>query len=268
MRHDHARPVSRPAAALGWAALLFIVAPLPFIALSAISRGNYRLLDGGVPTLRWFRSFFGNERFVAALGNSLAIAAIITVATLLVALPLALAAVRGRLPGGGVLVALVSLPLLVPGVIVGTAALSFVSQLGVGPGFWPITVAMVCAALPLALRPLVANLSALDPDEERAARNLGATPGRAFLLVTLPQLVPGLLAAATFAFVEALDNFSIAAFLTSIETTTLPIEAYSYIREIDDPTVAAMATMLTLFSVVLVALLDRLLGLDRFLGMS
>ena len=64
-----------------------------------------------------------------------------------------------------------------------------------------------------------------------------------------------------------MDNFSIAAFLTDINTTTLPTEAYSYIREIDDPTVAAMATLLILLSVGIVSLLDRLLGLDRFLEM-
>uniref|UniRef100_UPI0034E0A57A ABC transporter permease n=1 Tax=Stenotrophomonas maltophilia TaxID=40324 RepID=UPI0034E0A57A len=71
---------------------------------------------------------------------------------------------------------------------------------------------------------------------------------------TLPQLAPGLVAGGTFAFVEAMDNFSIAVFLTDINTTTLPVEAYSYIREIDDPTVAAMATLLILLSVALVML--------------
>ncbi|WP_163481359.1 ABC transporter permease, partial [Escherichia coli] len=78
--------------------------------------------------------------------------------------------------------------------------------------FWPITVAMVLFALPLALRPLVAILSGLDPDLETAARNLGASPQAAFLRITLPQLAPGLVAGGTFAFVEAMDNFSIAGF--------------------------------------------------------
>ena len=91
---------------------------------------------------------------------------------------------------------------------------------------------------------------------------------RAFLLIAMPQLLPGLLAGGTFAFIEALDNFSIAAFLTDINTTTLPVEAYSYIREIDDPTVAAMATLLTLLTIALVMLVQRLIGLDRFLDLK
>ena len=166
------------------------------------------------------------------------------------------------------MMALVAAPLLVPGVITGTAALSFVAQTGIGPGFWPIAVAMICYTLPLALRPLVANLSGLDPDLEKAARNLGASPLAAFWRVTMPQLAPGLVAGGTFAFVEAMDNFSITVFLTSINTTTLPVEAYSYIRDIDDPTVAAMATLLILMSVGAVFAIEWLLGLDRFLDMS
>jgi ABC-type spermidine/putrescine transport system permease subunit II len=84
----------------------------------------------------------------------------------------------------------------------------------------------------------------------------------------MPQLAPGLVAGGTFAFVEAMDNFSITVFLTSINTTTLPVEAYSYIRDIDDPTVAAMATLLILMSVGAVFAIEWLLGLDRFLDMS
>ena len=265
---NHARPVTPAMTVVGLATLAFVVLPLPFIVADAFSPNSYTVFARGWPTLEWFHSFFANDRFMAALRTSLGIAAVTTVATLLLALPTALLAVRYRLPGRELLLGLVSGPLLIPGVITGTAALSFVAQTGIGPGFWPIVFAMICFTLPLALRPLVANLSGLDPDLEKAARNLGASPLSAFLRVTLPQLAPGLVAGGTFAFVEAMDNFSIAVFLTDINTTTLPVEAYSYIREIDDPTVAAMATLLILLSVLLVMLIEWLLGLDRFLDLS
>jgi putative spermidine/putrescine transport system permease protein len=205
---------------------------------------------------------------MSALENSLAISAITTVASLAIATPTALVAVRHRFAGRDLLILLVSSPLLIPGVITGTAALSFVAQAGIGPGFWPITVAMICFTLPLAMRPVVANLSGLDRDLEKAARNLGASPMSAFWTVTMPQLAPGLVAGGTFAFVEAMDNFSITVFLTSITTTTLPVEAYSYIRDIDDPTVSAMATLLILMSIAIVLLIEWAFGLDRFLDLS
>lgn len=265
---DHTRPVSPLVSALGLTTLAFVLLPLPFIMLYSLSKNSYALISAQGFTLEWFRRFFENERFMAALQNSLMISAITTMAALAIAVPTALVAVRHRFPGRDLMITLVSAPLLVPGVITGTAALSFVAQSGIGAGFWPITVAMICFTLPLVLRPLVANLSGLDPDLEKAARNLGAGPGMAFWSVTMPQLVPGLVAGGTFAFVEAMDNFSITVFLTNISVTTLPVEAYSYIRDIDDPTVAAMATLLILMSVGLVSMLEWLLGLDRFLDMS
>lgn len=265
---DHARPVSRLVSAIGLVTLFFVLSPLPFIVLYSLSKNSYALASTQGFTLEWFHRFFANARFMAALKNSLTISAITTVSALAIAVPTALVAVRHRFAGRDLMIALVSAPLLVPGVITGTAALSFVSQTGLGSGFWPITVAMICFTLPLVLRPLIANLSGLDPDLEKAARNLGARPWAAFATITLPQLIPGMVAGGTFAFVEAMDNFSITVLLTNINVTTLPVEAYSYIRDIDDPTVAAMATLLILMSVGLVFMLEWLLGLDRFLDMS
>lgn len=253
---------------VGMVTLGFILLPLPFIVIYAFSPSAYALIGEQGPTLKWFESFFGNDRFMAALQSSLMIAIITTVTALVIAVPTAVMAVRHRFFGRDLLLTLVSAPLMVPGVIVGTAALGFVSQTGVGPGFWPLTVAMIALALPLAMRPLIANLSGLDSDLENAGRNLGARPLTAFFRITLPQLTPGLVAGGTFAFVEAMDNFAIAAFLSNISFTTLPVESYSYIRDIDDPTVAAMATILILFSVFVVFTIEWLLGLDRFLDLG
>ena len=79
----------------------------------------------------------------------------------------------------------------------------------------------------------------------------------------MPQLRPGLLAGGTFVFVEAIDNFSIAVFLSTTEVSPLPVEGYSYIRDFDDPTVAAMAVILIVISTGAVLLAGRLVGLNR-----
>jgi putative spermidine/putrescine transport system permease protein len=159
-------------------------------------------------------------------------------------------------------------PLVVPGVVTGISFLSLSARMGGGLGLLPIIVALTCFAFPFAVRALTANLHGLDPRLEEAARNLGASRFGAFLWVTLPQLRPGLLAGGIFVFVEAIDNFSIAVFLTNSRTTTLPVESYSYIRDFDDPTVAAMAVLLMGLSAILVFAIDRLVGLDRFLELK
>jgi putative spermidine/putrescine transport system permease protein len=259
------RPYSRLTLLTAGAVMAFVLLPVVFIALYAFNQTAYVTLPPKPPTLRWFQSFFANKRFVAALWSSLSIAAVVTPLAVLVALPTALAVVRRSFPGKALLNAMLLAPLVVPGVITGIAFLSLSSLLGVGSGFRPLSIALLCYGVPFAVRALVANLHGLDPALEDVARNLGASAFRAFVWVTLPQLRPGLLAGGIFVFVEAIDNFAIAVFLTDSRTTTLPVEAYSYIRDFDDPTVAAMAVLLMALSVVLVSVVDRVVGLERFL---
>ena len=246
---------------------LFLALPVAVIVWYAFSPSGLLTFPPPAPTLRWFANFFGSDRFRAALANSVLIAAIVTPLTLAVAVPTAVALVRRRFRGRALLNALVLSPLVIPGAVSGVAFLNLFTAIGFAGGFWRIVVAMVCFTLPFAVRALAATLHGLDPSLEEAARNLGGRAWDAFLSVTLPQLRPGLLAGALFVFVEAIDNFSVAAFLTDLRTTTLPVEAYGYIRDFDDPTVAALATVLIGQSLVLLAVLQRFIGMDRFLDL-
>jgi ABC-type spermidine/putrescine transport system permease subunit II len=229
--------------------MAFILLPVAFIALYAFNDGGYLVLPPKGLTLHWFVNFFENARFRAALQSSLLISVIVAPVSLLIAVPAALALVRYRFAGRDLVNALIMSPLVVPGVVIGISFLSFSARVGTGIGLLPIVVALTCFAFPFAVRALVARW-------------------KAFAFVTLPQLRPGLLAGGIFVFVEAIDNFSIAVFLTNSRTSTLPVESFSYIRDFDDPTVAAMAVLLMSISVVLVFLIDRLVGLDRFLDLK
>jgi ABC-type spermidine/putrescine transport system permease subunit II len=262
------RSYSPAVAALAALVMAFIILPVAFIALYAFNETAYLTLPPHGLTLKWFWNFFEIARFRAALEASLIIAAMVTPLSLLIALPTAVALVRYKFPGQAVINTLLMSPLIVPGVVTGISFLSLAARVGSGPGLASITVALTCFAFPFAVRALVANLHGLDPQFEEAARNLGASRFGAFLWVTLPQLRPGLLAGGIFVFVEAIDNFSIAVFLTNSRTTTLPVESYSYIRDFDDPTVAAMAVLLMALSAILVFAVDRLVGLDRFIELK
>jgi putative spermidine/putrescine transport system permease protein len=261
------KPYSGSVVAVSSLGILFLVTPVIFIVFYAFNEARFFTLPPKGLTLHWFANFFDNDRFRAALGSSFGIAGLVTPVSLAVAVPSALAIVRGSFRGRGLLNAALLSPLMIPGVVTGIAFLGFFSQLNVGSGFWRVAAALTCFTLPFAVRALTANLHGLDPALEEAARNLGASRWRCFLHVTLPQLRPGLLAGGIFVFVEALDNFSISVFLTDVNTSTLPVEAYNYIRDFDDPTVAAMASMLIGLSVVLVFLIQRVTGLDRFLDL-
>jgi putative spermidine/putrescine transport system permease protein len=246
----------------------FLLLPAVFIVYYSFQSGVYfTLLPAGL-SLKWFVNFFAAEVFRRALWTSLSIAGLVTPLCCLIALPTAFALVRGNLPGKELINTIVLSPIIVPGVVTGIAFLSFYSYLEFSGGFIRLSIAMTCFALPFAVRSLVANLHGLPIVVEEAARDLGAMPRQVFFHIVLPQLRPGLLAGAIFVFVEAIDNFSIAVFLTDSRTTTLPVEAFSYIRDFDDPTVAAMATFLIALSTALLFLAERVMGLDEFLRLN
>jgi putative spermidine/putrescine transport system permease protein len=259
------KPYSRAIPALATLIAAFLALPVVIIVYYAFNPNGLLTFPPPSLTWHWFTNFFANHRFRAALFNSLAAAAIVTPATLAIAIPTAIALVRRDFPGRALLDGLIASPLVIPGVVSGVAFLNFFTGSFVNTGFWRITIALVCATLPYAVRAVVATLHGLDPALEEAGRNLGGGSLSVFLRVTLPLLRPGLLAGAIFVFVEAIDNFSITVFLTDLNTTTLPVEAYGYIRDFDDPTIAAMATVLIVQSLILVAIMQRFVGMDRFL---
>jgi putative spermidine/putrescine transport system permease protein len=252
----------------GMVIAIFLLLPALFIIYYSFQLSVYFTLAPAGLSLKWFTNFFASDLFRGALRTSLSVAGLVTPLCCLIALPTAFALVRGSMPGKELINTIVLSPIIVPGVVSGIAFLSLYSYLDFGSGFIQLVIAMTCFALPFAVRSLVANLHGLPAVTEEAARDLGATPLQVFFHVVLPQLRPGLLAGAIFVFVEAIDNFSISVFLTNSRMTTLPVAAFSYIRDFDDPTVAAMATLLIALSTGLLFLAERLVGLDEFLRLN
>jgi putative spermidine/putrescine transport system permease protein len=250
-----------------WAAYLtlmalFLLAPVLFVVFYSFHDAPlFRLPVQGL-SFRWYRAFFESDQFQPALRATLAIAAVVVPVTLLVALPTAHLMARGRLSWLG---AALTAPVVVPGVVTGIAFLGLFTMLGIGDAGTRLAVGLSVFCLPFTLRALNASYAGLDRRPEEAARDLGAAPLRAWAGVTLPQLKAGLLSGAIFAFVEATDNFSIAVFLADARTKTLPIAAYEHIRDFDDPTVAAMATILTGVALLLVLVLERVIGLEKLI---
>lgn len=258
----------RPLGRLVWALYLllilaFLLAPVLFVVFYSFNDASMFRLPVTGYSLRWYRAFFSSDQFQPALRATLVIAAIVVPATVLIALPTAHFLARSQRQAW--LGAALTAPVVVPGVVTGIAFLGFFTMVGIGDPMIRLTLALSIFCLPFTLRALNASYSGLDRRPEEAARDLGATPLRAYLGVTLPQLKAGLLAGAIFAFVEATDNFSIAVFLADTRTKTLPIAAYEHIRDFDDPTVAAMATVLTAVALILVLLLEKVIGLEKLI---
>jgi putative spermidine/putrescine transport system permease protein len=244
----------------------FILAPI--VVVVAVS-----LTDSPIPefpprglTLRWYAHALSEDVFTTSALNSLWLATLATA----IATPLALAAayglVRGRFRGRDAIQTLLLAPLVVPSLVIGLALLLAFSGMGVRDVGARLVGAHVLITFPYMVRTILASLARLDPAVEEAARTLGASALRCFVLVTLPLVRPGVVAGMLFAFIVSFDNVSLSLFLTNARTNTLPIAILNYVEYNFDPSVAAISTMLVAFSLGAALLVERLVGLRRVVG--
>lgn len=258
------RPYSTFVAGLCCTVVAFLMLPLLVVVLYAFSDAVYLQIPPSGLTLRWFENFFASESFKHAFMVSLAVAAAVTPISVIVGIPTGFALVRYDFPGRNALAALLMSPIIVPGVTTGIALLTLFAWLNVEFGMVRLIIGMTVISLPFVVRAVMASVHGMNKDLEHAARSLGAQGGKIFWHVVLPQLKPAILASSVFVFVECIDNFSVAVFLVSEKSHTLPIETFIYLRDFDDPTIAAVATLLIALSTALVFAVEKKVGLDQF----
>lgn len=229
-------------------ALAYIIVPLLVVVASALGNTDFLAFPPRGFTLRHFGAAFADPRysraFLTSVGIALAAAALATV----MGLGAAVALTRARLPGGALIEAALLSPLVLPALTLAVALAVLFSRLGVPPGNWRLVVAHQALCVPYVVRVTVPVLRRLDPLQEEVARNLGATPLAAFLLVALPAIRPGAIAAATFAFIASFDELELALFLADPRAPPLPVTIYSAIQLGVDPTVAAVSALLVLLA--------------------
>jgi putative spermidine/putrescine transport system permease protein len=245
---------------------IFILGPLLImIAISLTAEGYISLPTKGV-SLRWYEDMLQQRIFLDAAMNSILLAIEATATAVVLGTAVALAVTRYRFPGRGLILLLSGAPLFVPLVMTGLAVLIFFSALGIGGPALRLYVAHVALTIPYIVRMVSVSLAGFDWNQELAARNLGASPLRAFLEVTLPQIVPGVVAGAAFAFIISFDDVGMSIFLTGAAYKTLPVELFAYAAFDLTPMIAAVSVTMIVFSAVFVLLIERLFGVQRVLS--
>ncbi|MGE0714718.1 MAG: ABC transporter permease [Alphaproteobacteria bacterium] len=255
------RHIGVAAASLAVVALLCF--PLVVLVGVSLNAGPRQVFPPEGLSLRWYWNVFDRDGFGRALQVSLVLAAAATVTSLVVGVLAGIAIVRRRFVGRDVLLTMLMSPLVVPQVVVGMAFLMALSALRIHSSLVGLFVMHTILVLPYTVRLVVSALTRFRISLEEAARSLGASPVRAFRLVTLPIIRPGMFAAAVFAFVSSFENFTATQFLVW-QRTTLPIEIYGYVQTENDPTAAAISTMVIIVTATLTLALNRYIGVDAF----
>jgi putative spermidine/putrescine transport system permease protein len=227
----------------------FILLPLALVIWLAFFRQEIPSFPPEGYSLRWFGAVFNHRSFVGGFLLSLQVGVAATAVGLALAVPASLAIARRRFRGRAPVNTLLLMPLVVPGVVLGTSIYVFQIESEIATG-WPLlgstyglVAAHVLIVIPWAVRLVTASLAGFDPTVEEAAKNLGAGQWTTFRRVTLPAIRPGIVAGAMFGFVMSFGNLEMSLFLVGAGRTTLPIAILQYLEWKIDPTVAAASVM-------------------------
>jgi putrescine transport system permease protein len=245
--------------------LAFLYLPIVILVIYSFNASRLVTVWGGW-SLRWYREFFNDQAMIEAAWMSVRVAAIsATIASLLGTLAaVALSrgeAFRGRTLFSGMLYA----PLVMPEVITGLSLLLLFVAINAERGFWTVVVAHTTLTMCFVAVVVQSRLGSLDRSLEEAAMDLGCDPVRAFLLVTLPLIIPSIAAGWMLAFTLSLDDLVIASFTTGPGSATLPIRIYSEVRLGVKPEINAICTLVIAFiaAVIVVASLISKLSSSR-----
>jgi putrescine transport system permease protein len=210
--------------------MAFLYLPIAILVIYSFNDSRLVTVWGGW-SVRWYGELLADAPLINSALISLRLALIAaTAATLLGALA-ALALVRfGRFRGRLLFSAMIYAPLVMPEVITGLSLLLLFVAIAADRGFWTVAIAHTTMAMCFVTIVVQSRLVDFDTSLEEAAMDLGASPSRTFLSVTLPLIFPAIAAAWMLAFALSLDDLVIASFTTGPGATTLPIRIYSEVR--------------------------------------
>jgi putative spermidine/putrescine transport system permease protein len=244
--------------------LAFLLLPVAIVLCFAVNPEPFIAFPPTGVSLRWFVKFVTSRDFMAAFWLSLGLGLATVVIAGVLGTMAALALARGRFRGRAALVQVFLSPIVLPSILTGFALFQLAMVAGIGRSLWMLLAGHLVVATPYVLRTVLAMLAQSDRALEEAARNLGATPARAFREVTLPLIRPGVIAGMLFAFIVSFDQFPVSLFLVSPGQETLPIAMFNYLRFDFDGTIAAASCVSILLAVALVFGIERTVGLQEY----
>ena len=232
--------------------LAFLYLPILILVIYSFNESRLVTVWGGWST-RWYAELWNDAALLEAAWTSLRIAfvsaSLATVLGTLAALALVrMGRFRGRLPFSAMIYA----PLVMPEIITGLALLLLFVAIGIDRGFWTIAAAHTTLTMCFVTVVVQARLRDVDITLEEAAMDLGCSPLKAFMSVTLPLMAPAVLAGWMLAFTLSLDDLVIASFTSGPGATTLPIRIYSDVRLGVKPQINAVCTIFIAIVAVLI----------------
>lgn len=231
--------------------LVFLYAPIIVLILFSFNASRLSATWQGF-TLEWYRLLVEDEALGLSVRNSLLVAAVSTVVATGLGLCAAVGLERHPFRGREVVEGAMLLPLVIPEIMMGVSLMLLFLLVKLPLSLITVTIGHAAFNVPIVLVIVRARLQKLDPSLEEAARDLGATPWRAFRRVTLPLLMPAIAGSVLLAFTISLDDFIVTFFTAGPGSTTLPLYVYSMVKSGVTPAINALSAILVLVSMALI----------------
>ncbi|WFU51678.1 ABC transporter permease [Sinorhizobium terangae] len=248
------RPLALGKIAAGlFVALILFFLILPTLIVIPISFGSAPYIEfppSGL-TLHWYVEYFSDPDWIAATLFSLRIAFFTTISATIIGTLAAVALVRGGLPGKSFILGLALSPLIVPHIIIAIALYLFFAPLGLTGNFFGFLLAHTMLTVPYVVVAVSASLQRFDPILEMAALSCGAGRGRTFFEIVLPQITPGVITGAVFAFISSFDEATVAFFISGIGGKTITKKLFEDIDFNLTPVIAVVSTIIVAITILL-----------------
>lgn len=232
--------------------LLYLILPILIIAPMSFSAARYLSFPPPSLSLRWYQEYIGNSAWMQATRVTLTVA----VLTVVIATPLGVAAAYAISQSKWRIMRLIHmtllLPLVVPIIITAVGIFFVYAKVGLAATMTGLVLANVMLGLPYVVISVAAGLQSFDATQEMVARSLGMNRLRSFFVVTLPQIKPSVIAGGIFAFISAMDETIVALFISGGQYQPLTKRMFTALRDEIDPTIAAISTLMTAVSFMLV----------------
>jgi len=246
----------------GLAVLTLLYLILPVLAIVPLSFSSSTFLVYPIPgwSLRWYQNLVASDEWRMAAKNSFIVAPSATVLATILGTLAAIGLTKANFKGKALLMAILISPMIVPVVVVGVGMYLFFAPLGLANTYIGLIMAHASLGVPFVVTTVAATLQGFNYNLVRASLSLGANPVKTFFSITLPVIAPGVISGALFAFATSFDEVVVTLFLAGADQTTLPRQMFTGIRENISPTIAALATILIVFSTCLLLALEWLRG--------
>jgi putative spermidine/putrescine transport system permease protein len=240
-------------------ALIFMFLVLPIFVIIPISFSSAKFLQFPPEgfSFQWYAEYFGGRNWTFATLRSFQVGVLTMIMATILGTLASLAIVRGRFKGKRLIYGIILSPLIIPVIITSVSVYYFFSKLHLVGTLWGLVLAHTVLAIPFVVVNVTATLQGFDMTLERAALSLGANRLVTFMRVTLPLIWPGIVSGALFAFITSFDEVVVAIFLTGSKPT-LPKQMWDGIRVSINPTISAVASLLIVFSILLLFSLEFL----------